>query len=428
MSRERKHLPVGEAWIQFHRLLLGASAVIYLFWWVVVEQMLPDSFNPLGSRLAICASFLLVLVLSFGSPFVRRWIAYFYLACASGLTLHYFYLFGHNPGDFNWIVGSYITVVAVGATFERLLELSLYSVLVLGATFFLVDENPSLALAIPGMVTIIVLLQMLMVLRKRVEAERQGRIKAEGERASLEAISRAKSLFLANMSHELRTPLTGIVGFSELMIEAPELSQDSRENLDRICVNSQVLMEKVNHILILTEEDFGRFELSLEPLSISALVRAHLNEYEKEREEHVALSMIIEDPFVDRILGDSSSISRVVRSVLSNAIKFTRSGSIVVTLRSSLPSPTGVVHILIQVKDSGIGIKAADFSRIFDPFLQVQDGYDRPFGGVGLGLTIARKIARAMGGDVTIAESLPGRGTTVHIAMEAQTVSQRTFS
>lgn len=420
MSLDVNEQRSSESWLRHNRLILGVSAAVYLLWWIVVELLLPGSFNPLPSRLAICSIFLVVLALSFRVPFVKNSIDRFQALAAFLLTIHYFYLFHHN-NDVNWVVGSYITVMAVGLTLNGLPVFIAYSILVLTSTWFVSLSYPSALIAIPGIVTILILLQIYEFMRRKMGAERQKRIKAEAERSSAEAVSRAKSLFLANMSHELRTPLTSIIGFSEILSDANELSTESRDSLERIRRNSLVLLETVNQILALTEDDFSRLGLNMEPLSIRDLVGKEMQEVEaKAKAKGIKLSLQVEAPFTDKIIGDPNSLARVLRNVLGNAIKFTESGEIAIRLSTKVTFRPDWLLLSIKVQDSGIGIEKKDIERVFEPFGQVQEEYTRAFGGSGLGLTVARKIARAMGGDVAIVDSQPGFGTEVQITVEAQ--------
>lgn len=414
-------------WIQSHRILLVLAGSIYLAWWFVVRALLPQAFNPLGSRLVIWASFVIVLALSYRLPQVRRSLDILYAICASALTLHFFYLFKHNPGDVNWVVGSYITVVAVGMTLERLSVLIAYTLLVLAAAWYAVAQE-TVQVAIPGIITILALLQILAFLRRKADFEKQKRIKVEAERSSIESVSRAKSLFLANMSHELRTPLTSVIGYSDLMSYDEELSPDHRHSLKRIRASAHQLLDIVNQILNLTEDDFGTQTVKNEPQSIRDLLTHSIKDIEAEAQlRNIAISIGVIEPFADSILTDGVSLRRILHNILGNAMKFTLQGAIVVTLSMKVSDRPGFLILSIKVRDTGIGIEAADLQHVFDPFRQIQDGYTRPFGGVGLGLTVARKIARAMGGDVTILESIPKQGTTVQIVVQVLANGPTTF-
>lgn len=411
----------SESSLRHNRIILGVSAAVYILWWFAVEALLPGSFNPLFSRLLASGSFLLVLGLSYRWDFFRRHIDRFQALCAFLLTLHYFYLFDHNPNDVNWVVGSYITVVAVGLTLQGLYVLIVYSLLVLLATWFASADNPAASLAVPGIATILILLSIVEFIRNKAALEKQGRLQAEGERASAEAISAAKSLFLANMSHELRTPLTSIVGFSELLSDDEDLSPESKDCAARIRNNSYTLLETVNQILALTEDESARFPLKLEALNIRDLVEQQMRGIEAAaKRKELATSLRVEAPFHATIISDPNGLSRILGNVFGNAIKFTTKGSIVITLSTKPSTRPGWLTVTIQVRDSGIGIPSAEFERIFEPFRQASESYSRPFGGSGLGLTVARKIARAMDGDVSIAGSEMGRGTTVQIRFEAR--------
>jgi signal transduction histidine kinase len=267
--------------------------------------------------------------------------------------------------------------------------------------------------------TVLVLLQLVAFLRHKALSEKQKRVQAEAERKAIEELSRAKSLFLANISHELRTPLISISGFADLLQEAPELSGNSKKSLERIQTNAADLMEKVTKILHLTESDFSQLQMHVASLNLRQLTDGQIKHIEDDAaKKDIILNVKVNEPFVDNLIGDAGNIAQVLHNILSNAVKFTQKGEIAMTL-STKADAEGVVLVTIVVRDTGIGIERANFERVFDPFRQAQDGPTRPFGGVGLGLTIARKLARSMGGDVVIADSAPGRGTTILITLKA---------
>jgi signal transduction histidine kinase len=410
----------SDAWTRLHRILLAVAAVVYVAWWIIVDRVLPHAFNPIGGRLAIVASFLVVLGLTYVSPLARRHVSRLHAACAIALTLHYYYLFANNAGDPNWVIGSYITVVAVGLTLLTLESLVVYAAVVMVAAWRVGTTDPAAAVALPGLVTVLVLLAIVAALRAKADGERQRRIQAEAAGAALAEVSRAKSLFLANVSHELRTPLTSVIGYGDLLADAPELTPESRAFLERVRANARALMETVSQILRLTEADFGHPPVDAAPLDLRALVARQVAEITPAAEaKGLRVTLVADDPRGTRVAADGASLERILRNVLANAVKFTQRGEIAVTLRAEAARRTGFAALTLTVRDSGIGIAPGDVERVFDPFRQVEEEYSRSFGGIGLGLTIARKIARAMGGDVTIEASAPGDGTTVRIQLEA---------
>lgn len=386
---------------------------VYFVWWVVVKLVLPDAFNPLPSRLVICGLFGCLLLASFYSSVVRNYLALLYGACACALTLHYYYLYFHNIGDPNWIVGSYITVVAVGVTLDGTALLLAYTVVVLAATLYIAWFDSVSAVALPGSITVLLLINLIGFLRGKADLERRGRISAEVDKATIEAVNRAKMLFLANMSHELRTPLTGILGYSDMLAEAPELSRDSKESLSRVRKCSKRLLEIVEQILILTQEGLSELQSQASKIDVREFIHFEVQKQNVPAAER-NLSVKISFDRVDApVFINPTHLGRIFGCVLDNAIKFTPKGSI--TIRVSILTEADVRTLRIIVQDTGIGIERHNWEKCFASFTQVQEDYSRKYGGAGVGLSIARKLARVMGGDVQIVDSQVGVGTTVEI-------------
>ena len=231
----------------------------------------------------------------------------------------------------------------------------------------------------------------------------------------------AKSRFLTNMSHEIRTPINAILGYAELLdvgVAGP-LAPGQQGYVDRINLSARHLVGLVNEILDLAKVEAG--ELVVFPDAQSVRISADS-----------AISMVapqaaakgieprLEDAtrrVNDRYWGDADRVRQILVNLLSNAVKFTDPGGRVL-LRSRVANepPRGATlpgtgpWMAIEVEDSGIGIAAADQERVFDPFTQVDDAKTRRQGGTGIGLTISRKLARVMGGDLTL-RSAPGEGS-----------------
>jgi len=245
--------------------------------------------------------------------------------------------------------------------------------------------------------------------RARAQTELRRALEAEAK------ANRAKSDFLAVMSHEFRTPLNAISGFAQLlsMDVHGSLTPKQRDALARIEQNQDRLASLVSDVLSFTGVESGRLSLKLERISIRAALDALKASVEPEltrKRLHYARSPSLDSLAVK---ADPDKLRQVLLNVVSNAIKYTDEGGVVDV---SATGDEGQVRVV--VRDTGIGIPEDQLQRVFEPFFQVDRGKTRRFGGVGLGLTIARDLARAMGGDVTI-ESTPGRGTTVSLSFPA---------
>ena len=142
--------------LTFTRNVLVAGAFTYLFWWFAVESLLPYSFNPLGSRLAIIGLMLILWVATYFSPHARRHLMSYFTLCMCGLTTHYFYLMNHNPVDVNWVVGCYITVIAVSACIQNSRALLTYSIFVVAGSLVLIINDAQLRVTVflPGIITV----------------------------------------------------------------------------------------------------------------------------------------------------------------------------------------------------------------------------------------------------------------------------------
>jgi PAS domain S-box-containing protein len=244
--------------------------------------------------------------------------------------------------------------------------------------------------------------------RKRVEAQRN-RIRAlDAENQRIQDASRLKNEFLANMSHELRTPLNAVIGFASLMHDGRvgPISDEQKEYLGDILASSRHLLRLINDVLDLAKVEAGRLVLKPESVSLGPLIAEVLDALASATmDQGVAVSVHV-DPELGELVTDARAIKQILFNYLSNAIKFTpRGGSVALSVL-----PDGATHFLIEVADTGIGIAAADLLRLFVAFQQLDSGAAKHYQGAGLGLALTKRIAQAMGGDVSVA-SEPGRGS-----------------
>jgi PAS domain S-box-containing protein len=223
------------------------------------------------------------------------------------------------------------------------------------------------------------------------------------------AALKAKSDFLANMTHELRTPLTAIVGFSSLMKAAEDLSPRHARQMGIIHDASENLLTVVNDVLDFSRLEAGAVELDAHPFDPLAMARSTLALLANQAEAK-GIGMTVQSEGGDgMLLGDGARLRQVLTNLISNAVKFTASGEIIVTVRQSGPDDQRLLRISIQ--DSGIGISPDQLGGIFGRFTQADASVSRRYGGTGLGLAISRLIIEAMKGRIEV-ESQAGEGST----------------
>ena len=264
--------------------------------------------------------------------------------------------------------------------------------------------------------------------RKQSE-ERAHQLVAEREaRLEAEAASRAKSEFLAIMSHELRTPLNAVLGYSELMelgISGP-LTDKMREQIGRIRMSGLHLLGLVNDILDLAKVEAGRLQVSSDPASAEGTVTAALALIQPQAAARGLELTIQPTPKPSPIYrGDEERVRQILVNLLSNAVKFTPAGGGITLDISQTRPPDSAArlqpsrsYVSFRVCDTGPGIPEEKLASIFDPFVQAESGHSRSREGSGLGLTISRRLARLMGGDLTV-KSKVGDGSTFTLWLPA---------
>lgn len=236
-----------------------------------------------------------------------------------------------------------------------------------------------------------------------------------------EASAAAKGEFLANMSHEIRTPINGILGLTDLTL-ATDLSARQRDYLSKIRVSGQSLLAVVNDILDFSKIEAGKLALEKAPFSVRDVVEGTLDLFaEAASRKGVDLSAYIDPSVPDLISGDRLRVGQILSNLASNAVKFTEQGRVLVRADAAR-AEGGRATLLFSVSDTGIGIDKEVLASIFEPFTQADSSTSRRYGGTGLGLAIARRLARAMGGDMRL-ESRKGRGSDFFFTLPAAVAS-----
>lgn len=247
--------------------------------------------------------------------------------------------------------------------------------------------------------------------RARVEAE-IAMTQAEAARAEAESANGAKSDFLAVMSHELRTPLAAIMGYQELLADGitGPVTEAQAQQLARIKASARHLLSLIDEILTFTRLDAGRETVMPETIDLDGALRDAMEIVEPlATAKNLDLRIISPDPG-SKVETDPTKVRQILVNLLSNAVKFTEKGTV------SVEANMLGKEFLLRVSDTGIGIQPENIHRIFDPFWQVEQKATRRATGTGLGLTVTKRLANLLGGDVDVT-STPGEGTTFTVRL-----------
>jgi signal transduction histidine kinase len=257
----------------------------------------------------------------------------------------------------------------------------------------------------------------------REEAE-HARDEAELAQADAERANRAKSEFLSGVSHELRTPLNAIIGFSKLLLNprVGPLNEDQEEYTRDIVQGAEHLLQLINDILDLAKIEAGKMQIDVAPFALVETLEQSLTIVrEKARHHTLKLETEFDEQIHDVIVrADQRRIKQVMYNLLSNAVKFTPDGG---TITIGARCEDGD-HVIIWVRDSGIGIEKEFQSRIFGAFEQVDTSYTKQQQGTGLGLALTRRIVSLHGGDIWV-ESEPNEGSVFSFRLPVDVNKER---
>ncbi len=235
-------------------------------------------------------------------------------------------------------------------------------------------------------------------------------IELRAAKEAAESATLAKNEFLANMSHEIRTPMNAIIGLTQLTLET-KLDQLQRDYLKRLSFSAETLLGIINDILDFSKIEAEKLVIEEREMEIHELLKQVVNLFEPAAtEKRLSLQLSIAPDLPNRLLGDPLRINQVLSNLISNALKFTEHGSVIVHAELAERHYAKAL-IRFQVTDTGIGIDSVQAEQLFQPFTQADSSIVRRFGGTGLGLSIARKLVELMDGSINLS-STPGKGST----------------
>jgi PAS domain S-box-containing protein len=256
------------------------------------------------------------------------------------------------------------------------------------------------------------------------DSERLSQLVQELElaKAHAEEGTRAKSEFLANMSHEIRTPMTAVLGYTDVLLEQTADRPELQDSLQTVKRNAEFLLEIINDILDLSKIEAGKLEIEqvrCSPRQIAGDVLSLMQL--RARNKRVRLELHADGPLPQSVDSDPTRLRQILINLVSNAVKFTPEGTVRLGLRYVPPSAAtdGSGHLAFDVTDTGIGMSAEVLHKLFRPFTQADTSTTRQFGGTGLGLTICKRFAEMMGGDIAVS-STPGQGSTFTVTLPAR--------
>ncbi len=394
----------------YRRLSLFVGA-IYLVWWLAVEALLPDAYNPLLGRLVVVVAIWAIVAASYASAWVRGHVRVLWLCGLWLLTAHYFYLFYENAGEINWVVGAFITVTAVSLGMMSRVSLIAYSAFAAALTIGLVIEIPALrhSVFVPGLMTVLLqanigLNSRLAVLRDLAASNEQRKQHAADLERTNAALARSNldlQRFAYIASHDLQTPLRSIASFVDLLSSTygDKLDAQARDWLARTSTSVDHLQTLIRDLL-----EYSRVDAEQRPFD-KVSMRETLDRATAMLDAAVrdAKASITADELPE-VTGDRSQLEQLLSNLVGNAIKYRGAEA----PRVHVTAQTRADDWLFEVRDNGIGIAPKHQQQVFEIFKRLHDQKQYP--GTGIGLAICRRVIDRHGGKIWV-ESKPGEGS-----------------
>ncbi len=250
-------------------------------------------------------------------------------------------------------------------------------------------------------------------------------IQLEKARQAAEAAMKERTAFVANMSHEIRTPMNGVIGMTNLLMQT-ELNDEQKEYAEIILTSGDTLLHVINDILDFSRIESGAVELEKQPFALRVCLEECLDLHAPAAtKKGLELAYYIKNPCPKTIIGDKARLLQILNNLVSNAIKFTAKGEIILQVSAEEKSPGNFV-LEFKVKDTGIGIPAEAQKKLFKPFSQVDSSTSRKYGGTGLGLVISKLLVQLMGGQIGFT-SKENMGTTFSFTIQASGRDMKDF-